>query len=113
MFTSVLLGDVFSVYISATRGMYLVFTSVGIYSLVFYFRLHHQKSRYVYDLFYKRKAISRGGFICVKVSRGGFIRDNWWVYVDMCTAVFHTHCKQMATHSVLQMPHLLSAGTLP
>ena len=23
------------------------------------FRLHHQKSRYIYDLFYKRKAISR------------------------------------------------------
>ena len=24
------------------------------------FRIHHQKSRYVYELFYKRKAISRG-----------------------------------------------------
>lgn len=24
------------------------------------FRLHHQRSRYIYDLFYKRKAISRG-----------------------------------------------------
>ena len=24
-------------------------------------RLHHQRSRYVYELFYKRKAISRGG----------------------------------------------------
>ena len=24
------------------------------------FRLHHQKSRYIYDLFYRRKAISRG-----------------------------------------------------
>jgi hypothetical protein len=23
-------------------------------------RIHHQKSRYVFDLFYKRKAISRG-----------------------------------------------------
>lgn len=25
-----------------------------------YYRIHHQKSRYVYDLFYRRKAISRG-----------------------------------------------------
>ena len=24
------------------------------------FRIHHQKSRYIFDLFYKRKAISRG-----------------------------------------------------
>lgn len=24
------------------------------------YRIHHQKSRYVYELFYKRKAISRG-----------------------------------------------------
>lgn len=24
------------------------------------FRLHHQRSRYIFDLFYKRKAISRG-----------------------------------------------------
>ena len=23
-------------------------------------RIHHQKSRYIYDLYYKRKAISRG-----------------------------------------------------
>lgn len=32
------------------------------------FRLHHQKSRYIYDLFYRRKAISRGNdlklYIC-------------------------------------------------
>ena len=47
-------------------------------------RLHHQKSRYVYDLFYKRKAISRGGFIRVKemglryISRGGFMRLRRW-----------------------------------
>ena len=27
------------------------------------FRLHHQRSRYIYDLFYRRKAISRGNFI--------------------------------------------------
>lgn len=25
------------------------------------FKIHHQKSRYIYDLFYRRKAISRGG----------------------------------------------------
>lgn len=24
------------------------------------FKVHHQKSRYIYDLFYRRKAISRG-----------------------------------------------------
>lgn len=24
------------------------------------FRIHHQRSRYIYDLFYRRKAISRG-----------------------------------------------------
>lgn len=24
------------------------------------FRIHHQKTRYIFDLFYKRKAISRG-----------------------------------------------------
>jgi len=24
------------------------------------FRIHHQKSRYIFDLFYKRRAISRG-----------------------------------------------------
>lgn len=24
------------------------------------FRIHHQRSRYIFDLFYKRKAISRG-----------------------------------------------------
>jgi hypothetical protein len=24
------------------------------------FKIHHQKSRYIYDLFYRRKAISRG-----------------------------------------------------
>ena len=28
------------------------------------FRIHHQKSRYVYELFYKRKAISRGKQLC-------------------------------------------------
>lgn len=26
------------------------------------FKIHHQKSRYIYDLFYRRKAISRGEF---------------------------------------------------
>lgn len=26
------------------------------------FKIHHQKSRYIYDLFYRRKAISRGKF---------------------------------------------------
>jgi hypothetical protein len=29
------------------------------------FKIHHQKSRYIYDLFYRRKAISRGGLHCV------------------------------------------------
>jgi len=24
------------------------------------FRIHHQRSRYIFDLFYKRRAISRG-----------------------------------------------------
>ena len=28
------------------------------------YRIHHQKSRYVYELFYKRKAISRGKLSC-------------------------------------------------
>jgi hypothetical protein len=27
--------------------------------LISLFRIHHQKSRYIYDLFFKRKAISR------------------------------------------------------
>lgn len=27
------------------------------------FKIHHQKSRYIYDLFYRRKAISRGGLL--------------------------------------------------
>ncbi|KAH7942812.1 hypothetical protein HPB52_001594 [Rhipicephalus sanguineus] len=27
------------------------------------FKIHHQKSRYVFDLFHKRKAISKGKFI--------------------------------------------------
>ena len=27
------------------------------------FRLHHQRSRYIYDLFYRRKAISRGLYL--------------------------------------------------
>lgn len=26
------------------------------------FKIHHQRSRYIYDLFYKRKAISRGTY---------------------------------------------------
>ena len=26
-------------------------------------RIHHQKSRYIFDLFYKRKAISRGKWV--------------------------------------------------
>ena len=26
------------------------------------FRIHHQRSRYIYDLFYRRKAISRGWY---------------------------------------------------
>jgi bud site selection protein 31 len=26
------------------------------------FKIHHQKSRYIYDLFYRRKAISRGEY---------------------------------------------------
>ena len=26
------------------------------------FRIHHQKTRYIFDLFYKRKAISRGNW---------------------------------------------------
>jgi hypothetical protein len=34
------------------------------------FKIHHQKSRYIYDLFYRRKAISRGGLhyfvLCVR-----------------------------------------------
>ena len=29
------------------------------------FKIHHQKSRYIYDLFYRRKAISRGGLCCI------------------------------------------------
>ena len=32
----------------------------AIFIFPFPYRIHHQKSRYVYDLFYKRKAISRG-----------------------------------------------------
>lgn len=27
------------------------------------FRIHHQKTRYIFDLFYKRKAISRGNWL--------------------------------------------------
>ena len=27
------------------------------------FKIHHQKSRYIYDLFFRRKAISRGNFV--------------------------------------------------
>ena len=30
------------------------------------FKIHHQRSRYIFDLFYKRKAISRGEFDTVK-----------------------------------------------
>lgn len=30
------------------------------------FKIHHQKSRYIYDLFYRRKAISRGKLNIVK-----------------------------------------------
>lgn len=26
------------------------------------FKIHHQKSKYIYDLFYRRKAISRGSY---------------------------------------------------
>lgn len=26
------------------------------------FKIHHQRSRYIFDLFYKRKAISRGKY---------------------------------------------------
>jgi bud site selection protein 31 len=26
------------------------------------FKIHHQRSRYIYDLFYRRRAISRGKF---------------------------------------------------
>lgn len=29
------------------------------------FRLHHQRSRYIYDLFYRRKAISRGSVLFI------------------------------------------------
>lgn len=34
------------------------------------FKIHHQKSRYIYDLFYRRKAISRGKLhvLCSKTS---------------------------------------------
>ena len=34
--------------------------STGITLVFLLFRIHHQRSRYIYDLFYKRKAISRG-----------------------------------------------------
>ena len=27
------------------------------------FKIHHQRSRYLFDLFYRRKAISRGNFV--------------------------------------------------
>ena len=31
------------------------------------FKIHHQKSRYIYDLFYRRKAISRDLYdFCIK-----------------------------------------------
>ena len=33
------------------------------------FKIHHQKSRYIYDLFYRRKAISRELYeFCIKES---------------------------------------------
>ena len=33
------------------------------------FKIHHQKSRYIYDLFYRRKAISRELYeFCIKAS---------------------------------------------
>ena len=32
------------------------------------FKIHHQKARYIYDLFYRRKAISRELYeFCIKV----------------------------------------------
>uniref|UniRef100_A0AAZ3NTU3 Protein BUD31 homolog n=1 Tax=Oncorhynchus tshawytscha TaxID=74940 RepID=A0AAZ3NTU3_ONCTS len=39
-------------------------------SLLPIFRLHHQRSRYIFDLFYKRKAISRGRCYCYIRGRG-------------------------------------------
>lgn len=42
----------------------VLYKSVCVYVLEMFmtpiYRIHHQKSRYVYELFYKRKAISRG-----------------------------------------------------
>lgn len=33
------------------------------------FKIHHQKARYIYDLFYRRKAISRELYeFCIKAS---------------------------------------------
>ncbi len=33
------------------------------------FKIHHQKSRYIYDLFYRRKAISRGKSACTSTQK--------------------------------------------
>ena len=38
------------------------------------FKIHHQRSRYVFDLFYKRKAISRGRKL---INLGGQHRLGW------------------------------------
>ena len=45
--------------------LYLLHTQcmmVGMTMHVPLLRIHHQKSRYLYELFYKRRAISRGEF---------------------------------------------------
>lgn len=52
------------------------------------FRLHHQRSRYIFDLFYKRKAISRGivvgfGFVVFVLFRDLFL-------CKLLTCCFHS-----------------------
>ena len=64
------------------------------------FRLHHQRSRYIFDLFYKRKAISRGidnnkqscmyYLVCV------------CVYIYMCVCIYNC-CRQQQCPKRLEM----------
>ena len=54
------------------------------------FKIHHQRSRYIFDLFYKRKAISRGEFDTVKTKIT--LQNDWCTDPRHSPAELYDYC---------------------
>ncbi|XP_049801570.1 protein BUD31 homolog isoform X2 [Schistocerca nitens] len=61
------------------------------------FKIHHQKSRYIYDLFYRRKAISRDKNLIAKWKKQGY--ENL-----CCLRCIQTRDTNFATNCICRVP---------